>query len=236
MATILGSGETARTFAPSVEGGSGGSLAALPLFRDLTDDELESLLGSSSSLRADRHQVVYCEGETVGHLYVVENGSFKLVRHSPEGKELIVSLVPEGDWFGAAAEPIESLSLAQALEDSTCLVVPATVIRRTLSKNPAFAVRLLSQGAERHGRVETVAARLAFETVPQRLAHVLLDASDPETGALAFPLNQTEIANLIGSSRETVCSLLNGFRRSGLLDIERGKIRLRDREGLSAVH
>jgi len=130
---------------------------------------------------------------------------------------------------------LESHALAQALEASVCIVIPVTIVRRTLSKNPELAVRLLSHAAARQSNVETVAARLAFETVPQRLAHVLLDASQSKSGELSFPLNQTEIANLIGSSRETVCSILNQFRRRRLLDINRGKIRILDRDQLAAT-
>ncbi len=89
---------------------------------------------------------------------------------------------------------------------------------------------------DRHREAETAAARLAFETVPARLAHLLLDTSDPRSGAMSFPLNQTEIANLIGSSRETVCSILNQFRRGGWLEIERGRIRVIDRRGLGSVN
>jgi len=69
--------------------------------------------------------------------------------------------------------------------------------------------------------METAATRLAFETVPERLAHLLLEVSNPSSGELETPLNQTEIANLIGSSRETVCSILNQFRRQSSLELNR---------------
>ena len=179
---------------------------------------------------------MYCAGERLSELYVVQRGSFKLIRHSEEGKELIVALVGASRSFGAYAEPVDSPNLAQALEPSTFLVIPTTVIRHTLSRNPDFAVRLLAQALDRRREAETAAARLAFETVSARLAHLLLDTSDQSSGAMSFPLNQTEIANLIGSSRETVCLILNQFRRGGWLEIARGGIRVIDRQGLGSVH
>ena len=179
--------------------------------------------------------MVYVEGETLTHLYLAQTGSFKLVRHSEEGKELIVALARPGECFGALAEPLESRTLAQALEESVVLVVPLAAVRRTITRNPQFATALLQQAMKRHQDVETAATRLAFETVPQRLAHLLLEVSEPESGELATPLNQTEIANLIGSSRETVCSILNQFRRQGLLDIERGRLRIVERGLLDGV-
>lgn len=236
MATIVRASEGSSHFLRgSVEVDPEGSLAEVPLFRVLTADELEELLAASSSHRFSRHQVVYCEGETLNHLYLAQTGSFKLVRHSEEGKELIVALARPGECFGALADPLESRTLAQALEDSILLVVPLSAVRRTLARNAQFATTLLQQALKRHHDTETAATRLAFETVPQRLAHLLLEVSDADTGRLATPLNQTEIANLIGSSRETVCSILNQFRRQGLLDIERGRLRIVERGLLDGV-
>ena len=94
---------------------------------------------------------------------------------------------------------------------------------------------LLETSEKQSFDAQTVAARLAFETVPRRLAHLLLGISDLRYGTLKYPLNQTEIANLIGSSRETVCSILSRMRREGYLSIVKGRIRVLDRERLGAV-
>ncbi len=236
MATLVRASEgSSRFLRGSTEVDPQGSLAEVPLFGVLSADELEELLAASSSHRVHRQQVVFCEGEKLTHLYLTQTGSIKLVRHSEEGKELIVALARPGECFGALADPLESRTLAQALEDSVLLVVPLSAVRHTLAQNPRFATGLLEQALKRHQDAETAATRLAFETVPQRLAHVLLEVSDPDSGQLAPPLNQTEIANLIGSSRETVCSILNQFRRQGLLDIDRGRLRIVERELLTGV-
>ena len=236
MATFVGASEgSSRYRTERTEVDPQGSLADITLFGVLSVDELEELLAASTSRRVARRQVVYCEGETLTHLYLAQTGSIKLVRHSEEGKELIVALARPGECFGALAEPLESRTLAQALEDSIILVVPLAAVRHALARNPRFATGLLVQALKRHQDAETAATRLAFETVPQRLAHLLLEVSDPRSGQLATPLNQTEIANLIGSSRETVCSILNQFRRQGLLDIDRGRLRIVDRALLTGA-
>ena len=79
------------------------------------------------------------------------------------------------------------------------------------------------------------AARLAFDTVPRRLAHLLLGITDQRYGTLNYPVNQTDIANLIGSSRETVCSILSRLRQKGLLSIVKGRIRVLEREALAQL-
>lgn len=235
MATLLRGRNGEPGPEEDVEADAASSPPDAPLFRGLSGEELDGLMAASASVRVSKHQVVFCAGETLTDLYVPRTGSFKLVRHSEEGKELIVALAHPGGCFGALAEPVESKALAQALEDSMLLVVPVTAVRHTLAQNPEFAVRLLQLAERRHESSETTAARLAFETVPQRLAHVLLDVSSPHSGELETPLTQTEIANLIGSSRETVCSLLNQFRRRGLLSSHRGRVRILDRELLGRV-
>jgi len=230
MATLVNASESSSRYLPgSTEVDPEGSLATIPLFGVLSADEFEELLAASASHRVARQQVIFCEGETLTHFYLAQTGSIKLVRHSEAGKELIVGLARPGECFGALADPLESRTLAQALEESIILVCPLSAVRHTLAQNPRFATGLLVQALKRHEGAETAATRLAFETVPQRLAHLLLEVSDPQSGQLATPLNQTEIANLIGSSRETVCSILNQFRRQGLLDINRGRLRVVER-------
>lgn len=210
------------------------ALAKIRLFRELSDSEVDELVTSSTSHRARKQQVVFSEGENLSHLYVVQSGSFKLVRHSEEGKELIMALVGLGDAFGALAQPFESACLAQALEPSEFLIIPLQSIRRLIARNPDFASSLIAYSEARQRKAQTVAARLAFETVPQRLANLLLDETGP-TGNMDFPLNQTELANLIGSSRETVCSILNQFQRNALLTLTRGRIRILDRSSLGSI-
>lgn len=210
-------------------------LSGTRLFRSLKENEVQSLAARGSSYRAERGQILYFEGELLDHLYVVQSGSVKLIRNSEDGKELIVNLVGVGECFGALAQPLLAPSLAQALADTVVHVIPLPGVRRVAADNPSFALHLLEVSEEQWVAAQTTAARLAFESVPCRLATLLLDISDLRYGTLKFPLNQTEIANLIGSSRETVCSILNRLRRNGMLSIVKGRIRLVDRARLAEV-
>ena len=205
------------------------------LFRSLKESQVRSLAARGSLNRAERGQILYCEGELLNHLYVVQSGSVKLVRSSEDGRELIVNLVGVGECFGAMAQPLLAPSLAQALANSVVHVIPLPGVRSVAADNPSFALDLLEVSEEQWGSAQATAARLAFESVPRRLATLLLGISDQRYGTLNFPLNQTEIANLIGSSRETVCSILNRLRRDGMLSIVTGRIRLVDRVRLAEV-
>ncbi len=135
----------------ATDGGTRGRFADGPLLKAMTDREIDDLLLSATTLRSARHQIVFCAGEKVQHLYLVQSGSFKLIRHSEEGKELIVSLVGPGECFGALVNPIESFVLSQALEDSVCYIVGVSAVRRAVSRSPEFAMALLihSQRRER---------------------------------------------------------------------------------------
>jgi CRP/FNR family transcriptional regulator len=178
---------------------------------------------------------LYCEGEQLRYLYLIESGSVKLIRNSDEGKELIVGLAGPNECFGPISHSQPSGCLAQALEDSALFLIPLPSVRRVAMSNPAFALDLLGISEKQSFDAQTTAARLAFETVPRRLAHLLLGISDLRYGTLKYPLNQTEIANLIGSSRETVCSILSRMRKEGYLSIVKGRIRVLDRDRLGAV-
>jgi CRP/FNR family transcriptional regulator len=208
------------------------SIRGSDLLGDLPEEEIEALDSSSQIERAARAGILFQEGRTLSHLYVVATGSFKLVRYSEEGREFIVQLASRGDSFGAFAEPAITPAAARALEESTCLAVPVPAVRRALERNPSLALRAIQAAERRIREAEVRAARLAFESVPRRLSILLLDATDRRTGLLRFPLNQSELASFIGSSRETVCSILNQLRREGIVDTPRGRIRLLDRKRL----
>lgn len=210
-------------------------LKTVRVLRSLRDSELEEVAAVGWSQRAHRGQILYCEGEPLRYLYVVESGSVKLIRNSEEGKELIVGLVSPGNCFGSMIHSQPSGCLAQALEDTVLLSIPLQSMRRFAATNPAFAFDVLEIWENQSVAAQTIAARLAFETVPQRLAHLLLGISDTRYGTLKYPLNQTEIANLIGSSRETVCSILSRLRRDGYLSINKGRITVLERERLAEV-
>jgi CRP/FNR family transcriptional regulator len=89
--------------------------------------------------------VLFQAGHTLSHLYVVCGGSFKLVRNSDEGREFIVDLAGPGAAFGALAEPSVAAVAAHALEESTFLAVPVAAVRGALERNPALALRALSE-------------------------------------------------------------------------------------------
>jgi CRP/FNR family cyclic AMP-dependent transcriptional regulator len=210
-------------------------LSSARVFRSLRGSEIEQLASAGWSYRASRGQILYCEGEQLRYLYLIESGSVKLIRNSEEGKELIVGLAGPSECFGPLALSHPSGCLAQALEDSALFLIPLPSVRRVAAGSPALALDLLEICEKQSMDAQTTAARLAFDTVPQRLAHLLLGISDPRYGILRYPLNQTEIANMIGSSRETVCSVLSRMRREGCLSIVKGRIRVLERERLAAI-
>ena len=204
MATFIGSrddpettpaGSTLQAVEDSFQ-----TLQRVPLFEPLTEPQRNQVLVESERHRVERHQLVHCEGEQLRHLYVVLSGSLKLVRHSPEGKELIVALVRRGGVFGALTAPTEAATLSQALESTAFLRVPLAAVKRLVAEQPAFAHALVAQADAMRRAAETTAFRIAFDSVPRRLASLLLDESDAETGELLAPLNQSEIANLIGAA------------------------------------
>ena len=210
-------------------------LAGTDIFRSLRQSEIEELLSTGWLYRSTKGQIIYCEGEVLPHLYVIESGSVKLIRSSEHGKELIVGLAKRGDCIGSMAQSEPCGCFAQALENSVLFLIPRQMLRRFASSNPSFALDLLELKERQSVAAQAHAARLAFDTVPRRLAQLLLGISDQRHGALNYPVNQTDIANLIGRSRETVCSILSRLRRKGLLSIVKGRIRVLEREALAQL-
>ena len=203
-----------------------------PLLRNLSEEARMRLIGGASTRRSRRHDVVLNEGDAVTHVYLVRGGSFKLVRRSHGGRELIVRLVGAGGCFGALARAFVSEVSAESLESSVHLRLPLSTLLRLAKENPDFALDLLAYSEDCRLKAEALSVLLAHDSVSRRLARLLRNESDACSGRLLFPLSQSEVASLIGSTRETVCATLNRFRREGILQIQHGEVRVRDRERL----
>lgn len=204
-------------------------------FRHLDSDSLGNLFLASRLHRLDRGQGLYEEGETLSSFYWVETGSLKLVRSSALGKEMVVRFVGPGEFLGVLALPMVAVDGARALELTRVLQTPLSVLQRVLGAHPLVAWDLLELAQKTVLTVETTSAALGLDPVPSRLARALLRLTQEQSGRLRFPLSQAELAQFVGSSRETVCMTLNAWKREGVLSIVKGRLRVLDRGRLEKL-
>jgi CRP/FNR family transcriptional regulator, cyclic AMP receptor protein len=217
-------------------------LAQIPLFAQLTPQELGGLAVLLQQHRYASGEVVFHQGDAGAALYIIESGEVKIVLQSPEGKETVLVLLGPGDFFGELAlldgEPRSADAVATAA--SALLILRREDFARYVTEQPRMTVSLLAALSRRLRRTTLLVHDAAFLDVRTRLLKVLLHLGEtrgqpgPRGVVIASRLTQGDIANMVGTTRESVNKWLRYYAGQGLLEHTRGRLVLRNVERLRA--
>ena len=218
-------------------------LKKLPLLQDLTHDTLARLTESVQLLDLRRRHVIYLPGDPGRAVYFLSAGRVKISKVTRDGKELTLDYRSPGEIFGEIClidgGPREEM--AEAMDTALVAEVDRNLFERLIQREGLVGYRLCKILAQRRREIENKLENLVFKDVNSKLAELLLRLAveygiDDSRGTLvALKITHQEMANLIGSTRETVSLTLSQFKRSGLIQTEGRKVILADREGLRAL-
>ncbi len=188
---------------------------------------------------AGRGELLFVQGDDAAGLWLVERGRIRIFEADAEGHEQTLEIDGPGQSFNAVPffDRGPQPASAVTLEPSTLLVVPQSNRDALLHAAPEMTALAAERFAARLRQAVSIIADLSFRQVSGRVALVLLQAVEPHPGVGAGsgsrPVTQREIAEMAGTSREVVARALRRLEREGLIAVERGRIRLLDREGLA---
>jgi len=206
----------------------------IPLFTDLPQTQLSSLVGTLERRTYRKGQVILRQGDEGNSLFVIVAGRVRVYTISADGHELTVWIYGEGDFFGEMAllngEP-RSAS-AMAMQKTELLVLHRQDFRNHLLSNPSTAIHIIETLSQRLRATTANAEELFSMNVTQRIARKLLELSErygvlQDDGVMIdLDLSQDAIASLAGTTRESANRTLSQMRNQGILDVERVRIRV----------
>jgi len=213
-----------------------GYLKTVDIFRDLTDDELAAIESSVSVIPCAEGKIFYAPEDSGEALFILKKGKVQLYRISPDGRKLVTNTLASGTIFGEMTLIGQGMydSFAEAIEDCSVCKMDREDVERLLMGNPSVALRILEVIGGRLLEVEARLEDIAFKTVAGRLASLLLRLMDDE-GTTIRGLTHQNLADDIGTHRETTTQTLTKFRAMGLVDTGRKRIEILDPEGLQDV-
>lgn len=194
------------------------------LFHGIAHADLERIVDLFTERKYRKGATIFERGDPGNALYIVKEGLVKLASHSGRGTETILHLLPPGAIFGELilSEGRRSFT-AVAGTDATVSVLPKERLVDLLATVPAFAMNFIRLLSQRLAKVEMEHAGFGHTWSYHRLARVLLKLGS-EHGVrnshgttVPLHLTQEELANLIGTTRETVSTQMSRFRRMGLV-------------------
>jgi CRP-like cAMP-binding protein len=200
-------------------------IARAPLFAALPINAIEDLTGRVAVRRVAVNAAVVSQDEPGDSMFVIMNGRVKVVIFGESGREVTLSILRPGDSFGEMSLFDGAVRSANcvAIEPTTLLVLSREDLMRHMQSHPRTALNLLGEMARRLRRADETIAQLALCDVNERLIHRLVGlareegAESPDGLVVRRRPTQQELANMIGSCRETISRAFNQLARDGLI-------------------
>ena len=168
--------------------------------------------------------VIFAQGDPATAVMYMKTGVARLSILSSAGKEAVVAILNDGDFFGEGclAGQLRRMATATAMAACTILVVDKPDMVRLLHTRPAFADRFLSHMLTRSIRIEEDLLDQFFNSIEKRLARTLLLLArygEPEASHRVLPrVSQELLSEMVGTTRSRVNLLMNKFRRLGFIE------------------
>jgi CRP-like cAMP-binding protein len=198
-------------------------------FDDLPETMLKEISAYMNLREYQRGDVLFWEGDPCDGLYVIKQGSAKIFRLSPQGRQYIVRILQEGDTFAEvpAFDGTTNPVNVEALENCSVWVIDDKMLRELVNSHPQFAQKVLSNfGKMLRGMVHKV-SEMAFYQVTHRLARLITEMSEEKSTP---HWTQEQLAARLGTVREVVARSLKELERSGAIKIEDRRIQIVDKE------
>jgi len=207
------------------------TLRSNPYFDDLPDKVLKNIAAHTQLREYERGDVLFWEDDPCAGLHIIENGSVKLYRISPQGRQYIISVLTEGATcnevpaFDGGKNPVN----VEALETSRVWVTDSEMLRGLVLSNPEFALKILNKFGQNLRNLVRKVSEMAFYQVTNRLARLIIELPTEE----ARPhWTQEQLAARLGTVREVVARSLKELEKSGAIRIEDRRIQIADQEVL----
>ncbi len=202
-------------------------LRTVPIFSELGPADLDKLVRLAARKRYPKDGVVFFENEAGDTLFMVADGRIKVTILGDDGREVILSVLGAGDFFGDMSlldnEPRSATAIAA--EESELLSLSRADFAGLMKENPGIMTTLIGVLSARLRHANHQISTLALLDVYGRVARVIVDLARDEgrrlkDGRIAFqrPTHQ-EIANRIGTTRETVTRMLKDLQRQGMIKV-----------------
>lgn len=209
-------------------------LSYVPIFSELPIETIDKVAQAGSKKSYKKDSVILMEEEAGSALFVIISGKVKISRTSNDGREVILSILNESDFFGEMAilDGLSRSATVVAIEESELFIVQRNDFLDMLKQFPEIGISLLTELTGRLRIADMKIKALSLKDAEGKVATVILQLAD-DMGKIKqgiveiekLPLQQ-DLANMAGTSRETISRTLHTFAKKGLVELEGSKLRI----------
>lgn len=204
-------------------------LKKVPLFKEMTDEEIEPIVAISYPRNYKKRMLVFMQNDPLDKVYFISSGKVKIFRNDASGKEQIVSVLQPGEMFPHAGFFRQGTYPAHAeiIEDGLLIVIPIAEFEKMLVQYPKVSIKLFRVMGEKiidlQDRLEEQILHNSYEQIVRLLLRLTEKHGVELEGGkaqLTTQFTNREMANMIGTSRETVSRTLNQFKKKGIVEAD----------------
>ncbi len=209
-------------------------LKKVSLFQNVSDEELGKVASLLSPRDCPKDTHIVTQDEPGDAMFIIAKGRVKVVLYGDNGREVILTLLKSGEFFGEMAllDDLPRSANVIAHEDSQVLVLKRDQFADHIKNSPTTALNVMAELSRRLRRADEIIGNLATLDVYGRVAHIMIDLAkkdgeEVEEGILIRERpTQQDIASMIGTSRETVSRVLSEFQKRGFVEMRGREILL----------
>ena len=211
-------------------------LKQIPLFSELNDKDLDKIIRLGTRQRYHKDNIILIEEEVGSTMFIILEGRVKISRISDDGREVILSMLSDGDFFGEMSllDGHPRSANVTATEESELLVIRREEFLQMLKDFPQIAINLLKELAQRIRKSDEHIKSLSLQDATGRVASTILRIAEDsgvfrkgQVEIAELPLQQ-DLANMAGTSRETISRVIKSLTEQGYLRKQAGKIIILD--------
>lgn len=219
-------------------------LRGVPIFADIDEHELAKIARVGARKKYKKGSIILLEEEAGTALFVIVSGKVKIVRTDDEGREVILSILGESDFFGEMSiiDGLARSASVVAITKADVFIIHRQDFIDLLHEYPVVAIALLREMTMRLRKADSQIKSLSLKDAAGRVANVLVQLAD-DIGKIRkgrveideLPLQQ-DLANMAGTSRETISRMLHHFMKKGFIEIQGNKLIISDYEKFKSLH
>lgn len=218
-------------------------LRKVPLLEGVEQERLQELAAAVEIREIPRRQVIYLPGDPGDRVFFINGGRVKCSKVTRDGKELTLAYRGAGQLFGELCiiDGTPREEMAEAMKNAIITEVPRELFAELLQSDNRLCFSFACIVGDRRRQIETKLEHLVFRDVQAKLAALLLELGEEygvesEDGLqIGLKITHQEMANLIGSTRETISLTLAQFKKKTLLDLNGRTVVIKNQEGLEAM-
>jgi len=197
------------------------------IFSNLSNQELIEIISMTGHEGYKKGDSIFFEGKEANTLFLINQGKIKLFKYTKDGREQILDILSEGDFFGELNlfKEGEYSFNAEAVEATKLCTLTKENMREIILRRPEIALKILEVIGERLTKLETLAQNLATNDVEVRIANLIFELKEKYGRNISngieikLPITREDMSHYAGVARETISRKLKKFEEEGIIKL-----------------